>query len=384
MKFRNAAAATAATLFFALASLAQTGAIQGRVIGYDGKPLQGAVIKLERTDIKSSLQTTSKKKGDWIYMGLAVGSTWNISCVVDGKVASQAMNVRAGLGDPTETDFDLQKQRATDQARTTAMQKAAESGKVGDELSRGMTTEQKMNLESQIAAQAATMRQNKALQDAFSAGMTAKEGKQYAEAITNFEKAAQLGPTQAAVWAGLAESHVELASTKTGADFEAEMAKGLENYAKAVTLKTDDASIHSNYARALALDKKYTEADAEAAKAAEIDPPAAGRAFFNLGAILANVGQPDRAAAAFQKSMDANFADAYYQYGLILAGKASVDTATGKVTPAPGTVEAFQKYLELAPTGPNAQAAKDMIASLGTNIDTTYRNPNAPAATKKK
>ena len=203
MKFRNAAAATAATLFFALASLAQTGAIQGRVIGYDGKPLQGAVIKLERTDIKSSLQTTSKKKGDWIYMGLAVGSTWNISCVVDGKVASQAMNVRAGLGDPTETDFDLQKQRATDQARTTAMQKAAESGKVGDELSRGMTTEQKMNLESQIAAQAATMKQNKALQDAFSAGMTAKEGKQYAEAITNFEKAAQLGPTQAAVWAGV-------------------------------------------------------------------------------------------------------------------------------------------------------------------------------------
>jgi len=384
MKFRNAAAATAATLFFALASLAQTGAIQGRVIGYDGKPLQGAVIKLERTDIKSSLQTTSKKKGDWIYMGLAVGSTWNISCVVDGKVASQAMNVRAGLGDPTETDFDLQKQRATDQARTTAMQKAAESGKVGDELSRGMTTEQKMNLESQIAAQAATMRQNKALQDAFSAGMTAKEGKQYAEAITNFEKAAQLGPTQAAVWAGLAESHVELASTKTGADFEAEMAKGLENYAKAITLKADDASIHSNYARALALDKKYTEADAEAAKAAEIDPPAAGRAFFNLGAILANVGQPDRAAAAFQKSMDANFADAYYQYGLILAGKASVDTATGKVTPAPGTVEAFQKYLELAPTGPNAQAAKDMIASLGTSIDTSYRNPNAPAATKKK
>ena len=82
--------------------------------------------------------------------------------------------------------------------------------------------------------------------------------------------------------------------------------------------------------------------------------------------------------------MDANFADAYYQYGLILAGKASVDTATGKVTPAPGTVEAFQKYLELAPTGANAQAAKDMIASLGTNIDTSYKNPNAPATTKKK
>jgi len=384
MKYRNVAAATAATLSFALASLAQTGAIGGNVLGYDGNPLMGAVIKLDRTDIKGSLQTKTNKKGQWIYMGLAVGSTWNISCVVNGKVAGQSMNIRAGLGDPTDASFNLQKQQATDQARTVAIQKAAETGKVGDELSRGLTAEQKVALENQIAAQAATMKQNKALQDAFSAGMTARESKQYVEAIADFEKAAQLGPNQSAVWAGLAESHVDLATTKTGADFEAEMAKGLENYAKAVTLKDDDAAIHSNYARAYALDKKFPEADAEAAKVAQLDPPAAGRAYFNLGAVLANIGQPDLAAAAFKKAMDANFADAYYQYALILAGKASVDTATGKVTPAPGTVEAFQKYLELAPTGANAQAAKDMIASLGTNIDTSYKNPNAPATTKKK
>jgi tetratricopeptide (TPR) repeat protein len=384
MKFRNVAAASAAAALFALASFAQTSAIQGTVLGYDGKPLANAVIKLDRTDIKGALQTKTNKKGQWIYMGLAVGSTWNISCVVDGKVAGQAMNIRAGLGDPTESNFNLQKQQATDQARTEAIKKAAETGQVGDELSRGMTPEQKVALQNQIASQAAAMRQSKALQDAFSAGMTAKESKQWPDAIANFEKASQLGPTQSAVWAGLAESHVGLAQTKTGADFEAEMAKALEYYAKAVTLKDDDASIHSNYARAYAIDKKFAEADAEAAKVAEIDPPAAGRAYFNLGAILSNVGQPDRAAAAFKKAMDANFAEAYYQYGLILSGKASVDNATGKVTPAPGTVEAFQKYIELAPTGPNAQAAKDMIASLGTNIDTTYRNPNAPATTKKK
>ena len=384
MKFRNVAAASAAAALFALASFAQTSAIQGTVLGYDGKPLANAVIKLDRTDIKGALQTKTNKKGQWMYMGLAVGSTWNISCVVDGKVAGQAMNIRAGLGDPTESNFNLQKQQATDQARTEANKKAAETGQVGDELSRGMTPEQKVALQNQIASQAAAMRQSKALQDAFSAGMTAKESKQWPDAIANFEKASQLGPTQSAVWAGLAESHVGLAQTKTGADFEAEMAKALEYYAKAVTLKDDDASIHSNYARAYAIDKKFAEADAEAAKVAEIDPPAAGRAYFNLGAILSNVGQPDRAAAAFKKAMDANFAEAYYQYGLILSGKASVDNATGKVTPAPGTVEAFQKYIELAPTGPNAQAAKDMIASLGTNIDTTYRNPNAPATTKKK
>jgi tetratricopeptide (TPR) repeat protein len=181
---------------------------------------------------------------------------------------------------------------------------------------------------------------------------------------------------------------VDLAGTKTGADFDAEMAKGLEAYTKAIALKADDTNMHSNYARALALAKKFPEAEAEAEKVAQLDPPAAGKAYFNLGAVLSNVGQSEMAAAAFKKAMDANYADAYYQYGLYLAGKASVDTATGKITPAPGTVEAFQKYLELAPTGAFAQPAKDMIASLGATIDTNYRNPNAKddkkTTTKKK
>ncbi|MGA3099675.1 MAG: hypothetical protein ABSF25_24735 [Bryobacteraceae bacterium] len=384
MKFRNVAAATAAAVFFALASLAQTASIEGHVIGLDGKPLQGAVIKLSRTDVKGELQVKTNKKGQWMYMGLAVGSTWNISCVVDGKVLDETMNVRAGFGDAAEANFDLQKKQAENQSRTSAIQKAAETGTVTDDLTRGMTAEQKELLQKQISSQAAALKQNKSLQDAFSAGAVAAERKQYAEAITDFEKAAEFGPKQPAVWASLAEAHVDLALTKTGPDFEAEMAKGLETYAKALALKDDDVNIHSNYARALALDKKFAEADAEAAKVAILEPPSAGKAYFNLGAVLSNAGQPDQAAAAFKKAMDANYADAFYQYGLILAGKASVDTATGKVTPAPGTVEAFQKYLELAPTGANAQAAKAMIDQLSTNVDTSYKNPNAPATTKKK
>ncbi|MND03739.1 hypothetical protein D3C83_237080 [compost metagenome] len=58
-----------------------------------------------------------------------------------------------------------------------------------------------------------------------------------------------------------------------------------------------------------------------------------------------------------------NHAEAQYQYGLALAGQASVG-ADGKVTAAPGTVEAFKKYLELKPSGPNAASAKGMIEML--------------------
>ena len=54
------------------------------------------------------------------------------------------------------------------------------------------------------------------------------------------------------------------------------------------------------------------------------------------------------------------------------------------MTPVPGTVEAFQKYLELAPNGQFAQQAKDMLTTLGSSIETQYQNPNAAKTAKTK
>jgi hypothetical protein len=49
----------------------------------------------------------------------------------------------------------------------------------------------------------------------------------------------------------------------------------------------------------------------------------------------------------------------------------------------PGTADAFQKYLQLKPDGPFADSAKSMLASLGSTIDTSYKNPAAPKKGKK-
>ena len=145
-------------------------------------------------------------------------------------------------------------------------------------------------------------------------------------------------------------------------------------------LKPDEAAYHNNYALLLAQMKKFPEAQAELTKAAEIEPANAGRYFFNLGAVLVNNGQADAAVEAFKKAIaaDPNYADAYYQYGVSLVSKATM-TPDGKVVPPPGTIEAFQKYLELKPTGRDAEAAKGMIDTLSTSIETEYHNPNAPA-----
>src|SRR5207248_506545 len=157
-----------------------------------------------------------------------------------------------------------------------------------------------------------------------------------------------------------------------------------EAYQKALELKPDDAAAHNNYALALAQAKKTAEAQAELTKAAQLEPAKAGQYYYNLGAVLVNTGQAEPACDAFKKAIetDASYAEAQYQWGNCLFAKAQV-TPEGKVTPVPGTAEAFQKYLELAPTGPNAEAAKGMLQAINAAIDTKYVNPAAKKATKK-
>ena len=106
MKFRNLVVASAATLFLALASFAQITAMEGDVKGEDGKPLQGAVIKIVRTDIKGNYTVKSDKKGHFFYNGLPIG-TYTVSIIVDGKTADSVNKVRTKLGDPTPINFDL-------------------------------------------------------------------------------------------------------------------------------------------------------------------------------------------------------------------------------------------------------------------------------------
>ncbi len=44
----------------------------------------------------------------------------------------------------------------------------------------------------------------------------------------------------------------------------------------------------------------------------------------------------------------------------------------------PGTAEAFQKYLELSPNGPNADSAKALLASMGTSVETSFGKKKTP------
>ncbi|MGH9665083.1 MAG: tetratricopeptide repeat protein [Bryobacteraceae bacterium] len=359
---------------------AQVSSLEGVVKDQKGQPLKGALVKIDRKDIKGHYQVKTDKKGHYFHAGLPLG-IYKVSIEVDGKDRDSVDNVRTRLGDPLELNFDL-KQSADEQQ---ALQKAAESGTLTKEQERQMSPEQRQAIEKQMKEQKAQIQKNKALNDAFNQGKDALAAKQWDAAVQAFSKASEMDAKQNVIWGNLADAYVGLAGTKTGAEQDAAMSKAAEAFNKAIELKPDDAAYHNNYALALAKMKKFDEAQAELTKAAQLDPPNAGKYYYNLGAVLVNTGQIEPAGQAFKKAIDAdpNYADAQYQYGVYLISKATT-TADGKIVPPPGTAEAFKKYLDLKPTGPNAEAAKGMLASIEGSVQTQYTNPDAKKSPSKK
>jgi tetratricopeptide (TPR) repeat protein len=251
-----------------------------------------------------------------------------------------------------------------------------------------MTAAQKAELEKKRKDAEAAMAKQKDLNDAFNAGREAENAKNWDAAIEQYKKANALDPSQHVVVSHLADTYIGRGDSKSSTEEkQADYALAVESYKKAIDLSPEDPVYHNNYALALVKAKRIEDAQAELTKAAQMDPTSAGKYFYNLGAVLANVGQADAAGDAFKKAIaaDAGYSEAYYQLGIVLVGKATT-SPDGKIIPPAGTLEAFQKYLELSPTGPNADAAKGMLASMGSSVDVSYQKPGtkAPATNTKK
>lgn len=371
-----------ACVAFAGMSFAQMGTFMGRVVGADGKGVKDVVVKIERKDIKGNWQTKTNKKGDWIYSGMQVGGQYMITCEVDGKLMDTLNGVRAQMGEPVELK-DFCNLKAL-QAKQQAQAKAMETGQITEEMARDMSPEQRAALEKQMKSQQAQLAKNKALNDAFNNGMTALQAKDFATASTSLEKAAELDPKQYAVWANMAAAYEGLGGTKAGAERDAALDKSALAYQKALEIKPDDAGVHNNYALLLVKQKKVEEARAMLDKAAALDPPGAGRYYFNLGAVMVNTGQNDAALEAFEKCVQAvpTSANCWYYKANVLSGKMTVE-GTRAVAP-PGMVEALEKYLSIEPNGQFAEASKSLLSVVQGSVETSYTNPDSKKGGKKK
>ncbi|MGD0648722.1 MAG: tetratricopeptide repeat protein [Acidobacteriaceae bacterium] len=137
------------------------------------------------------------------------------------------------------------------------------------------------------------------------------------------------------------------------------------------------AADYNQLGNALTAQGKTDDAIAAFDSAAKTDPTKAGVYYKNAAAVLYNAGQMDAALDAANKAIaaDPNQADAYFIKGQALVTKSAVDPKTNKLTAPPGCVEAYDKFLAIAPNDPKVPQVKAVLASLGETIDTTYKAP---------
>ena len=113
---------------------------------------------------------------------------------------------------------------------------------------------------------------------------------------------------------------------------------------------------------------KIDEARAAYTKSAELDPTKAATAWRNFGISLYNANRGGDAVEPLQKSaeLDPKSAQTWYLLGACLVYKMTVKKVGDKDVPefAPGTIEAYQKAVELDPNGPFGQQAKEGLAQL--------------------
>ena len=120
--------------------------------------------------------------------------------------------------------------------------------------------------------------------------------------------------------------------------------------------------------------KDAADAYEQAAKAV---PTNAGMYYFNEAATLYNAGKLPESEAAADKAIaaDPKKAEAYYIKGQALITQATVDPKTQKIVAPPGTAEAYQMYLELAPDGPHATDVKGILDSIGAQVKSSFKAP---------
>jgi tetratricopeptide (TPR) repeat protein len=364
-----------------------TGKIHGHLTNPTGAPQANGTVNLS-TDGGATYKFTLTVNANGDYSGEAAPGTYMVVYrAVDtpaGKMVDEVHPVKVETGQDVEANLDMSRQAYIDK----------------------MPAEQKKELEDMKKANAAALQVNQVINHLNSDLKVVTQDKH--DVDTAPAAAAQaLGAT-----ASKADLDAKIAEIRTAkyADIESMMttdttAKPDESllwdnlgYAQAGEKKYDDAI--TSFKKALELETaskkprleviavaqaglgevyartgKVPEANAAYDAAATADPAKAGLQLRNEAVIFLQESNYDAQVAAADEAIKVNPNDAilYYIKGQGLIQKATFDPKTSKIVLPPDCTAAYQKYLELAPTGQFAPDVTGILQQAGEKITTSYK-----------
>lgn len=371
------------SIFMALAAMllelcslpaqAQTGQVHGKVIGQDGQPVAGAQVVYADTQTGRSYKYKTDKKGEYSAIGLQYSMTYEVTITSpSGEQLFHRKNIVVG-GNPEDNVISVDLQKNPPPAPGQDSPPPGDNGK-GEPPK--MTKEQQAQLEAIRQQRAKAVNQNNIISQV----NAAIQARNWEEASTGLKQLIQAEPNHYEYYSGLGNAQLNLGQYE---DAVQTLEKGIQ-LAQNPDPKDDPAKAKATIGQMLTNEgnaylklKKNSEAIAAYEKAAALDPNP-GTAYFNICATMYNTANMEGAVVACDKAIaaDPTKADAYFIKGSSLYGSGKLDK-DGKYVPPPGTAEALNKYLELAPSGAHAADVKAMLDALGVKIETTYK-------TKKK
>ncbi len=366
-----------------------TGKIHGHITGPEGAPRTSGEVSLSNDGGHTNKFTFPvNSTGD--YAGEANTGTYTVvyraADTPPDKFVDSFDGVKIVAGQDVLQDFDMSRKAYIDKLPAEQQKALVELRKHNSEAMQANEVIKHLNADLKQASQDfldANTAHDAAVQalgaTAAKADIEAKETEIKTAKFTDVEtlmlKDTAAKPDASVLWAQLGQAQLGL---KKYDDAETTYKKVLD--VEAASKKPNpqaqgaaDAGLGEIYART----GKVPEATAAYDAAAKANPPQAGVYLKNEAVIFYQEHNPDAQAAAADKAIqvDPTMAVAYYLKGNGLVANTTADPVTNKLIPPAGCIEAYQKYLELAPAGPYAGEVKAIIASFAAKPDTSYKAP---------
>jgi tetratricopeptide (TPR) repeat protein len=366
-----------------------TGKIHGHVTNPTGASQGGGTVSLVPAggSATAAAKTTITVDDQGNFSSEAAPGTYRLVYRTPGmpadKEADHVENVKVTAGGDTPQDIDMSRAEYINALPADQKKQLEDLKKHNSEANKNNEVIKSLNADLKTATQdikdadgahAAAVQQLGA--SAAKADVDAKEQEikqaKYTEVETLMTKDTAAKADASVLWAELGQAQLGLKKFDAA---ETSFKKVLElEAASKKPVPAVSGLAESGLGELYARTGKIQQANDAYDAAAKANPPQAGFYLKNEAVIFFQSNQPDAQVAAADKAIAADPSAAIlYLKGNGLVQKTSMDEKTHKLVPPPGCMEAYQKYLQLAPDGPYAGEVKGILAGFDQKIDTSYK-----------
>ncbi len=339
------------------------GTILGNAKDDQGKPMVGLTVIIEPDNGTEKITVTTDNNGHFVKQGIPIGTY--VITYKQGELILFQIKAPVAAGKETDASLNMADPRVADYVAKIkkANEEMEKFGKLKVHFDAGTAAlAQATDLRSQLTKAPAAQKPD----------LQSKLNPIATQAITEFQEA--LKAVDEKDDTNRLSVLTQLAAAFDAAGKYEEEAQTLQQ----IVAVKPDASLYNNLGNALAKTGKVDEAKAAYLKSGEVDPANMAEAYRNFGAVLFNLGRLSDPAVMemLRKStqLEPTNAQGWFLLGVALVANMTVKQEGDKMIPQllPGTIEAYQKCIDLDPNGPLADQARlglQQLKDLGLGVD---------------